>query len=328
MDETVKTKVVNNTQFQSTSKKLDVLALWNIMHEESTNQYAGNFASELFDQLMNLKHTGSFDQYALTFQDIVEDLGSIAQGFTPETLAKLFIRGLKSDEHQAWKEKCFMTSNRGSLWHPSTYLELIADIGKYTILRISYDLINAPDEEGSTEDDEMQAYAASTQHSSNRYARQDKQKGGKQRSGTDFKPRDPCWNCSSADCPRGKNCKFETSAYCGACQAENWYQTENHDACVAAKGKRNIKRAVQERSPAFAPTTAPAFSDHAVPSDALAYSPHLNYAAQTTVYQANPQSFTTMDQTLSRAQQVPAQIWALGYRIVRDEPTWIQASFK
>jgi hypothetical protein len=128
MNKTVQTKVIINSEFKNAYKKADILALWNIMHLESTNQYAGRSANLLYAQLFNLKQTGSFDQYARSFQDIVEELENTTQAPPPVLFVYRFIAGLKSDEHQEWKDKYFSDSNTYGLELPDTYLEVIADI--------------------------------------------------------------------------------------------------------------------------------------------------------------------------------------------------------
>jgi len=165
---------------------------------------------------------------------------------------------------------------------PETYLDVIEDICSYTLQRMSLGVTSsAQGQKGSTKDGDVQAYSAHTRPVN----KGNKQGRGRSRGGhsTDSaKPRSPCWNCGSTDCPRGKNCKTEKSAHCKKCKAENWHKTENHDAWLEAREKRNAKRAEQGRSssPAAAPAPAAAPLGRAVPPAALAHPPHLNYALQ------------------------------------------------
>ncbi|CAK9856777.1 unnamed protein product [Sphagnum jensenii] len=169
--------------------------------------------SSLLGQLAQLVQTGNFDEYVRSFRDLVDELASSAELPTRLMLRQMFIGGLDKDENRAWKEKYLLTSEAN---RPASYEIVIEDIRSYHMQRISLGIITeATNQKGSTRDGDVRAYAAGPQP-------QQSTRKGKKNPGN-------CWNCGATECPRGKRCKTQRSAYCQKCNAEKWHKTENHD---------------------------------------------------------------------------------------------------
>jgi len=160
MDKTVNTKVMNNRHYRHAEDTGDIYILWEIMRKESSNQYAALSASDLLGQLTNLSQKGStFDQYARSFRDIVDQLSRTSECPSPLMLVQMFIRGLNPEDQVniAWKERYI---NTRAAEQPATYDDIIEDIRSYTLQRITFGVSSVPNQKGSTKDGNVQAYAA------------------------------------------------------------------------------------------------------------------------------------------------------------------------
>ncbi|CAM6001889.1 unnamed protein product [Sphagnum balticum] len=130
------------------------------MRKKSSNQYAALSASDLLGQLTNLSQKGStFDQYARSFRDSVDQLSRTSECPSPLMLVQMFIRGLNPEDQVniAWKERYI---NTRAAEQPATYDDIIEDIRSYTLQRITFGVSSVPNQKGSTKDGNVQAYAA------------------------------------------------------------------------------------------------------------------------------------------------------------------------
>jgi len=259
MDKTIETTVLNNRRYDDAYLTKDILWLWQIMHMEATGRDALLSVSSLLGQLAQLVQTGNFDEYVRSFRDLVDELASSAELPTRLMLRQMFIGGLDKDENRAWKEKYLLTSEAN---RPATYEIVIEDIRSYHMQRISLGIITeATNQKGSTRDGDVQAYAAGPQP-------QQSTRKGKKNPGN-------CWNCGATECPRGKRCKTQRSAYCQKCNAEKWHKTENHDTWLANRDR------IQNRAHSPVQSSDPAPLEPTVRAPpALRGTPHLNYALQ------------------------------------------------